>query len=169
VEDIRQQLLSYGARFAWVDVLCLRQRVQPVDHRGQRKGIPHLSDSLAAERDKRRLEEWATDIPLIGKVYDGKPSVLIYLNGLGRPFRAEGWDHPRHWLNRAWTLQETRDLDSMLIVQPASGHRALQAGHRLEQANPGPSTTTDIDPWSCKARHLIPSHSTTSMWCDGIR
>ncbi|KAF8422278.1 hypothetical protein BGX38DRAFT_595667, partial [Terfezia claveryi] len=35
VEDIRQQLLRYGARFAWVDVLCLRQRVQPVDHRGQ--------------------------------------------------------------------------------------------------------------------------------------
>ena len=149
VEDIRQQLLSYGARFAWVDVLCLRQRVQPVDHRGQRREIPHLSDSLAAEREKRRFEEWATDVPLIGEVYDGKPSIVIYLNGLGRPFRAEGWDHPRHWLNRAWTLQETRDPDSMLIVQHSPG--TLQTGHRSEQAT---YTTVDIDPWSCKARHL---------------
>ncbi|RPB25478.1 hypothetical protein L211DRAFT_83904 [Terfezia boudieri ATCC MYA-4762] len=152
VEDIRQQLLRYGARFAWVDVLCLRQRLQPVDHQGQLRGIPHLSDFLATEREKRRLEEWATDVPLIGNVFYGKPSVLIYLNGLGRPFRAEGWDHPRHWLNRAWTLQETTDPNSMVIVQPTPG--TLQTAHRLGQASPV-SYTTDIDPWSCKAKHLI--------------
>ncbi|KAF8429406.1 hypothetical protein BGX38DRAFT_411724, partial [Terfezia claveryi] len=110
-------------------------------------GDPHLSDSLATEREKRRLEEWATDVPLIGNVYVGRPSVVIYLNGLGRPFRAEGWDNPRHWLNRAWTLQETTDPNSMVIVQPTPG--TLQTGHRLEQASPGPYTT-DIDLWSCK-------------------
>ena len=27
-------------------------------------------------------------------------------NGLGIPFSNNGWDDPRHWLQRAWTLQE---------------------------------------------------------------
>jgi len=32
--------------------------------------------------------------------------MLIYFNGLGRPFRNTGLDDEHHWFNRAWTLQE---------------------------------------------------------------
>ena len=30
----------------------------------------------------------------------------MYFNGLGVRFSSTGWDDPRHWLRRAWTLQE---------------------------------------------------------------
>ena len=38
------------------------------------------------------------------------------MSGLGRPFRAGGWDSERHWLRRAWTLQETPVLSKCIIV-----------------------------------------------------
>ena len=31
---------------------------------------------------------------------------MRYFNGLGVCFSSNGWDNPRHWLQRAWTLQE---------------------------------------------------------------
>lgn len=50
-----------------------------------------------------------TDVPTIGSIYN--PSLdhsmaLIYFSGLGRPFHNGGYDDPRHWLNRTWTVQE---------------------------------------------------------------
>lgn len=78
-----------GQSYSWLDVLCLRQ--------------------VGEERDdEKRLEEWKTDVPTIGGIY-GLPSfrsALVYFNGLGRPFRNGGYDDPRHWFNRAWTVQE---------------------------------------------------------------
>lgn len=41
---------------------------------------------------------------------------MIYFSGLGRPFKLGNLDSPRHWLNRAWTLQELPRIDDHLIV-----------------------------------------------------
>ena len=117
LEDIRGEMIRLGVRYAWLDVLCLRQRVQPACATGL--GIP-----VSIRREQRRLEEWKVDVPTIGAVYsnlddyslcDGGP-IVIYMSGLGRPFRGDGWDSNRHWLRRAWTLQESPDLSKCLIA-----------------------------------------------------
>ena len=128
LEDIRGEMIRLGVRYAWLDVLCLRQRVQPACETGL--GIPvsmkvtALGTEIVQKREQRRLEEWKVDVPTIGAVYsnldhdslyDGGP-IVIYMSGLGRPFRDEGWDSKRHWLRRAWTLQETPVLSKCLIA-----------------------------------------------------
>ncbi|KAF8462112.1 hypothetical protein BDZ91DRAFT_640102, partial [Kalaharituber pfeilii] len=77
LEDLRAQLLALGCRYAWVDVLCLRQEY-PTD----------------PKREKIRREEWKLDVPLIGFIYNMN-HVVVYFSGLGRPFKAEGWTHER--------------------------------------------------------------------------
>ena len=116
LEDIRGEMIRLGVRYAWLDVLCLRQRVQPACATGL--GIP-----VSIRREQRRLEEWKVDVPTIGAIYsnlddyslcDGGP-IVIYMSGLGLPFRGDGWDSNRHWLRRAWTLQETPVLSKCQI------------------------------------------------------
>ncbi|KAK0430255.1 hypothetical protein EV421DRAFT_1859735, partial [Armillaria borealis] len=84
---IRIEMLNLGAEYAWLDVLCLRQ-----------KGGP---------REDLRVEEWRLDVPTIGGVYQ-REKVVIYLSGLGRPLRLKDGDldSDRYWFRRAWTLQE---------------------------------------------------------------
>jgi len=75
-----------------------------------------------------QTKEWASDVPLIGATYrrttqwpsftDTNTTVLVYLNGVGRPF-APGicnWRDERHWLRRAWTLQETPDIRRIIFA-----------------------------------------------------
>jgi len=88
---VRNQLLGLGAQYAWLDVLCLRQ---------QALRWPALEEC--------RKSEWKTDVPTMGNVYRKAMGVLRYFNGLGRELKTTGWDNERHWLNRAWTLQEIR-------------------------------------------------------------
>ncbi|KAK0493593.1 hypothetical protein EDD18DRAFT_1405430 [Armillaria luteobubalina] len=80
---------QYAAEYAWLDVLCLRQKEE---------GGP---------REDLRMEEWRLDVPTIGAVYQNR-KVLIYLNGLGRPLRLKDGDldSDRSWFRHAWTLQE---------------------------------------------------------------
>ena len=47
-------------------------------------------------------------------VYRTAKGIVRYFNGLGRPFRQEGWDNDRHWLQRAWTLQEIKTENSTI-------------------------------------------------------
>ena len=161
LEDIRGEMIRLGVRYAWLDVLCLRQRAQPtlgtelaipisrevvggVPLRTEvmesttlsvesiasiaevMEGVPHNMEKggIIERREQRRLEEWKVDVPTIGAVYsnlddyslcDGGP-IVIYMSGLGRPFRDEGWDSNRHWLRRAWTLQESPVLSKCLIA-----------------------------------------------------
>ncbi|KAK0438762.1 hypothetical protein EV421DRAFT_938706 [Armillaria borealis] len=84
---IRIEMLNLGAEYAWLDVLCLRQ-----------KGGP---------REDLRVEEWRLDVPTIGYVYNYE-KVIIYLSGLGRPLRLKDGDldSDRSWFRRAWTVQE---------------------------------------------------------------
>ncbi|KAI0026704.1 hypothetical protein K488DRAFT_18211, partial [Vararia minispora EC-137] len=87
LERVRIELLNLRLQYVWLDVLCLRQ-----------KGPEH--------NEATRDQEWRTDVPTIGSVYHSTTFVVHYYSGLGRPFRIENLDDERHWLNRAWTLQE---------------------------------------------------------------
>jgi len=82
---VRRELLNKGAEYVWLDVLCLRQ------------------DSTANDT---KHDEWKLDVPTIGNIYRAAVGIARYFNGLGQPFSTTGWDDPRHWLCRAWTLQE---------------------------------------------------------------
>lgn len=89
LDRIRVELLNMGAEYVFLDVLCLRQ---------------WGNESL-------RRDEWELDVPTLGHVYryDRYQTTIVYFNGLGRPFDLSRplLDSPLHWLNRAWTLQET--------------------------------------------------------------
>ena len=85
--SVRRELLNKGAEYVWLDVLCLRQHSTAND---------------------TKHDEWKLDVPTIGNIYRAAVGIARYFNGLGQPFSREGWDDPRHWLCRAWTLQEIR-------------------------------------------------------------
>jgi hypothetical protein len=93
--------------YAWLDVLCLRQQCAP-------------------EKEGLRMQEWRLDVPTIGRVYACASHILYYFNGLGIPFRNTGLESDRHWLNRAWTVQEmvtaghTENIFCGMTVQAAS-------------------------------------------------
>ncbi|KAK0476912.1 hypothetical protein EDD18DRAFT_1382898 [Armillaria luteobubalina] len=87
---IRMEMLNFGAHYAWLDVLCLRQE--------------------GGKNEHLRLEEWKLDVPTIGSVYQQQlfSRVVFYFNGLGRPLRLTPgyFESDRCWFRRAWTLQE---------------------------------------------------------------
>ena len=94
--DVRQELLDYGIEYVWLDVLCLRQY------------------AVSAPFSETKNEEWKLDVPTIGNIYRVAQGIVRYFNGLGRPFSAKGWDDERHWLQRAWTLQEIKTENSTI-------------------------------------------------------
>ena len=166
LEDVRGEMIRLGVCYAWLDVLCLRQRAQPTfatdlaipanrEEVMERitpstgevvESIPLSTQEVVERREQRRLEEWKVDVPTIGAIYSnlaenglyrGGP-IVIFMSGLGRPFRDEGWDSERHWLRRAWTLQETPDLSKCLIAGLPGGH---EYGHWDNR---------ESWPWTCK-------------------
>lgn len=90
---LRKDLIAFGAEYVWLDVLCLRQQGN-------------------SESDLLRKDEWKLDVPTIGNIYRAATAIIRYFNGLGQPFRHEGWDDQRHWLQRAWTLQEIKTANT---------------------------------------------------------
>ncbi len=88
---IRIEMLNLGAKYVWLDVLCLRQR--------------------GGRREDLRIEEWKLDVPTIGYLYRVADGVVWYLSGLGRPLGLKEGDleSDRCWFRRAWTLQEVGD------------------------------------------------------------
>ena len=91
LDRVRVELLNLGLEYVWLDVLCLRQ--------ASPQGPNSTSEIL-------RKEEWKVDVPTIGNVYRDAERVVHYYSGLGRPFEIGDLRSERHWLNRAWTLQE---------------------------------------------------------------
>ena len=131
LEDVRGEMIRLGVRYAWLDVLCLRQRAQPT--LGPELAIPtsreavedvpltaeimesvplHTEEDVVNRREQQRLKEWKVDVPTLGAIYSnldegglyGGGPIVIFMSGFGRPFRDEGWNSERHWLNRAWSL-----------------------------------------------------------------
>lgn len=89
LEVVRDEMLRLGAEYCWLDVVCNRQR--------------------GGRGEELKAGEWAIDLPTMGNIYVDAITVVRYYNGLGCPFRADGLDDHRHWLNRAWTLQELNE------------------------------------------------------------
>ncbi|GJE96072.1 hypothetical protein PsYK624_122650 [Phanerochaete sordida] len=89
LEHVRVELLNHGAEYVWQDILCVRQVGSP-------------------ENEALRAEEWRTDIPMIGRIYNAGLPCVTYFNGLGLPLKLDAATlrSDRHWLNRVWTLQE---------------------------------------------------------------
>ncbi|KAK0447627.1 hypothetical protein EV421DRAFT_151054 [Armillaria borealis] len=84
---IRIEMLNLGVEYAWLDVLCLRQK--------------------GGLKEDLRTEEWKLDVPTIGYIYQDV-TVVCYLSGLGLPLSIKAGDleSDRSWFRRAWTLQE---------------------------------------------------------------
>ena len=148
LEDIRGQMIRLGVRYAWLDVLCLRQQFRPA--LAKDLAIP-VSREVMKCREQCRLKEWKVDIPTIGaiysnlemySIYSGGP-IVIFMSGLGRPFRDEGWASERHWLRRTWTVQETPYLSQCLIA-------GLPEGVNYEWMDGSGS----LWPWNCKVCNL---------------
>lgn len=118
LERVRIELLNLGAEYAWLDVLCLRQ--------------------------DPRHPEWKLDIPTIGNIYRWSYRIVQYFSGLGRPFRVGDMKSKRHWLNRAWTLQEIGLVNNITagitLDSPVSPNPILIDRHAYEHV-----TMTDID------------------------
>ena len=142
LEDVRQEMIRLGVRYAWLDVLCLRQQANFANPVGR---------ELIERREQRRLEEWKIDVPTIGAIYSnpdqcsiyGDGPTVIFMNGLGRPFQDEGWASERHWLRRAWTLQESQPLHRCLIAGLPEG--ADYQWDRWDNRRSG-----SLWPWNCK-------------------
>ena len=146
LEDVRHEMIRLGVRYAWLDVLCLRQRAQPTLANNLPMPVSEELVEFVERREQRRLEEWKTDVPTIGAVYSsysglyGQRSVVIFMNGLGRPFRDEGWASERHWIRRAWTLQETPRQASCFL----GGCLIAGLPDGVGEAN------ISVWPWNCK-------------------
>ena len=91
LDYLRSELLTLGAEYIWLDVVCLRQEGD--------------DDNL----ERIREEEWKVDVPTVGNIYRAAVNTVRYFNGLGVPFSSKGWDDENHWFQRAWTLQELAD------------------------------------------------------------
>ena len=150
LEDVRGEMIRLGVRYAWLDVFCLRQRAQPALAKVLTISV---GSEFVESREKRRLEEWEVDVPTIGAVYSqahdtgtsgGKP-VVIFMSGLGRAFQPEGWASERHWLKRAWTLQETPPLRRCLIAGLPGG-----AKYEWDSIKSG-----RLWPWNCKVCNVL--------------
>ena len=133
LDDLRSELISLGAEYIWLDVVCLRQN----------------SEGNLLGRLQRT--EWRLDVPTIGNIYRAAAKIVRYFNGLGVPFSKEGWDDKRHWLQRAWTLQEIAQEKTTInggiprgkrrdqgrapvpVLVPAQAEQDEQAQHENEQ------------------------------------
>ena len=149
LEDIRREMIRLGVRYAWLDVLCLRQQFRPA----LAKDLAIPVREIVVKHNECRKMEWKVDVPTIGAMYSnlkkygiyrGGP-IVIFMSGLGRPFQDEGWASERHWLRRAWTVQETPDLSKCLIAGLPGG---VNYGW-------GDDTSGSLWPWNCEVCNVL--------------
>ena len=150
LEDVRGEMIRLGVRYAWLDVLCLRQQAQPALAKDLAISV---SKEVVERREQQRLEEWKVDVPTIGTIYSstgiggiyGSWPIIIFMSGLGLPLRDEGWTSERHWLRRAWTLQETPRLRWCVIA-------GLPTGPDYDLTDPDHRRNW---PWNCKVCSVL--------------
>ena len=149
LEDVRGEMIRLGVRYAWLDVLCLRQQFRPA----LAKDLAIPAREVIEKHNECRKMEWKVDVPTIGAIYSdlGKRTIyrggpiVIFMSGLGRPFRDEGWASERHWLKRAWTVQETPALSECLIA-------GLPRGVDYGWKDDGSGSPW---PWNCKVCNVL--------------
>ena len=117
LNDVRIELLNLGAEYVFLDVLCLRQKIDPTatQHPHLAQYIPNSVFQQAGanidQNDYLRRREWRLDVPTIGRIYRHvlSQTTITYFNGLGLPFSTspEATNSDTHWFKRVWTLQET--------------------------------------------------------------
>lgn len=137
LEDIRKDLLKLGAEYVWIDVLCLRQTCDETSIR-TRPACAYTPFDLQT-KTRIKQDEWKIDVPTIGNVYHTYSyGCLRYYSGLGRPFSRAGWDGERHWINRAWTLQETVRGMRLVIggLTPGQCWEDLERLHVMNRGRP---------------------------------
>ena len=151
LEDIRGEMIRLGVRYAWLDVLCLRQQFRPVLAKDLATPVP-VTREIIERHDECRSKELEVDVPTIGAIYSDlressiytEGPIVIFMSGLGRPFRDEGWASERHWLRRTWTIQETPPLSQCLIA-------GLPGGVDYEWKEGSES----LWPWNCKVCNVL--------------
>lgn len=130
LEAVRDEMLRLGAEYVWLDVVCTRQK--------------------AGRGEALREAEWAVDLPTMGNVYVDAVTVVRYYTGLGCPFRADGLTDSKHWLNRAWTLQELKSdtrIGGLPLVMPPDMPFAPVTGWEYDaDADPFPELSGRLRP-----------------------
>ncbi|KAK0472398.1 hypothetical protein IW261DRAFT_1665572 [Armillaria novae-zelandiae] len=111
---IRIEMLNFGAKYTWLDVLCLQQEGGKGEH--------------------LRLEEWKLNVPTIGSVFKKARKVVCYFNGLGHPLHlsTDYFESDRCWFQRAWTLQE---ITNNYIIAGDCGNDIMEesVGRRFDE------------------------------------
>ena len=112
---VRQDLYERNIEYCWLDIFCLRQQ-----------------DGIG---EQQRRQEWKIDVPTIGNIYRNAFIIVRYLNGLGQQVNnhVAAWREPRHWTNRAWTLQEIKPDDQMATPNQTGELNLMQV---VEGTNP---------------------------------
>ena len=162
LEDVRKEMIRLGVRYAWLDVLCLRQQALPPLANHFANPVSQKDMETLERREQCRLEEWKVDVPTIGAIYTnpdpdgiyGAGPIVIFMNGLGRPFQDGGWASERHWLRRAWTLQETPPLNRCLIAGLPEGANYQWNGLLHSRL---------LWPWNCKVCNGFSQTYTTEL------
>ncbi|GJE99085.1 hypothetical protein PsYK624_153280 [Phanerochaete sordida] len=147
LEHVRVELLNLGARYVWLDVLCLRQRGEPSD-------------------EEKRVEEWKLDVPTIGSIFAHDLPCVTYFNGLGLPFdpSLESMSSERHWLNRVWTVQEaTRNWLPGGLTGLEAENAAAFFRQYYAQAIPPSDFRDVISGWNYAVVALRERHCTTEL------
>ena len=101
--------------------------------------------------------EWQLDVPTIGNVYRNAHGIVHYFNGLGCLFQVGALERPRHWVNRAWTVQELGDVSCSIIGgmhhRCSLVHRSIRAKGRTVQ---GRWSSSRCHNEVCVSSHTLP-------------
>ena len=152
LEDIRGEMIRLGVRYAWLDVLCLRQQFRPALAKDLATAVP-INMEIVERHSECRETECKVDVPIIGAIYSNlemyniysEGLIVIFMSGLGRPFRDEGWASERHWLRRTWTVQETPALSQCLFAGLPGG-----VNYRWQDG-----ISESLWPWNCKVCNVL--------------
>ncbi|KAF8417281.1 hypothetical protein EV426DRAFT_623803 [Tirmania nivea] len=108
-EDERERRKDVTERKAMEEAEFMRKIAEEKEKESAKKAPDTRSSGTLATKVQKA--EQRIDVPTIGNVYLLAQKVIRYLNGLGRPPQPIDdipWDKlsDRHWMRRAWTLQE---------------------------------------------------------------
>jgi len=116
-EDERERMRDETERKAMEEAEFMRKVAEEKEKEAAKK-VPIVSNRDFLPTKVQKAEQ-RIDVPTIGNVYLLAQKVIRYLNGLGRPPQPiddTPWEKlsDRHWMRRAWTLQEVSSSHTTL-------------------------------------------------------